>query len=169
MKNLLACMILVLVASFTFAQTETPNIQSKLKNYIGEWTGEGWHYHNPEKTNYFTQTCKITPKLDGDLFIVEQIATLTSNPEAVLFKELVIWRLSSDHQNIMVEQYRNSSGPNKQYYALNNGKLIRSLNDGQMEFIIEITDENEYLMKGFNIEPTGNKSQFFEMRLSKVE
>ncbi len=169
MKNSLTFIILVLVASHSFAQTETSNIQSKLKNYIGEWTGLGWHYHNSEKTNYFTQTCKITSKLDGDILIVEQIATLTDNSEVVIFKELAVWRLGSDNQNIIVEQYRNSSDPNKQYYSFSNGKLIRSMNDGQMEFIIEITYKNEYLMRGFKIEASGNKNQFFEMKLSKIK
>ena len=169
MKKSLAFIILVLVSCLSFAQTETSNIQSKLKNYIGEWTGLGWHYHNPEKTNYFTQTCKITSKLNGNILLVEQIATLTDNPEIVIFKELAVWRLDGDNQNIIVEQFRNSSAPNKQYYSFRNGKLIRSINDGQMEFIIEITDKNEYVMRGFKIEASGNKNQFLEMKLSKIK
>ncbi len=106
MKNLLSFIISVFTYANSFAQSNVNNLLSKLEGYIGKWKGEGWHYHNPEKTNYFIQTCKITPKLDGDVLLVEQLANLRDSPETIIFKKLAIWRLETGGRHIAVEQYR---------------------------------------------------------------
>ncbi len=140
-------------------QIKGQSIADNLQAIMGQWEGEGWHEHS-DHTNYFVQRCSITPKLDGQILLIEQEALIKDKPDQVLFKEIQIWQLEND-STIVSSTYRGHRVARESRLSIEEGKIINKRNESIM-FVTEITEDGAYKMTGYD-----GETQFFEMTMIK--
>ena len=142
-------LLLTLICLFYKPQAQSNEITTsdKLESFIGAWKGEGWHKH-PDHTNYFIQTCKIMPKLDGKLLLVEQKTHIKGDPKDVIFEELSIWRYDQESDRILVTSFK-GSGMRESVLQFSDNRIIAKRNE-HIQFITAIDPQGRYVMKGTN-------------------
>jgi len=143
-------------------------ISDHLGHFIGNWEGEGWHYHNPEKTNYFVQSCRCSSMLNGSLMSCEQQARLKDNPDKLLFHEFAIWRMGAENE-ILIDWYREGNAARQASIVIQGDTLVQKRKNDNFEFFSFFTSNNEYVMEGYEKLKDGEKKKVFEMTLKKTE
>ncbi|APG59787.1 hypothetical protein LPB144_04865 [Christiangramia salexigens] len=135
---------------------------SKLKSFTGNWEGSGWKME-PDGSRYdFTQTEKISFKLDSTSLLIQGKG---------LRKEEVI------HNAMAVVTYNSTTGDYDFHSFLQNGRKgefpARLINnkfywypDQQTRYIIEINEEGHWFEVG-EFRQNDEWKQFFEMTLQK--
>lgn len=143
-------------------------IADRLGQFIGTWEGEGWHYHNPEKTNYFVQTCRCSSMLNGSLISCEQQARLKAEPDKILFNEFAIWRMGTENE-VLIDWYREGKAAQQASILIKGDTLVQKRKNENFEFFSYFTVINEYVMEGYEKIQGGDKKKIFEMTLKKTD
>lgn len=168
MKNLLLIILgIVLFSGTAFSQSyetdkESQEAMSKLAFIEGNWKGEGWMMRQDGKKHPFTQTEKISFKLDGTALLVEGLG---KEGEKIIHNALAVitYDKTKGHYNFN-SRLANGMGGNFKAELIDN-KLHWYPNEN-IKYIISLNEKGQWHEVG-KIKRGEEWFQFFEMTLDK--
>lgn len=175
MPRLIALALLALLAVPAAAQPSGPMVP--LAFLAGEWEGEGWIVLGPDQRHNFVQHETVTPKLGGDVLLIEGVGRAAEDTSRVVHNALAVLAYDPAVERYLMRAFRadgpDGTQPVEADVTVEGGALVWAFEApqaGRIRYTIREDEAGRWHEVG-EISQDGGATwfPFFEMTLTKVE